>query len=149
MNLKYSKYHKFKYSAGNRLEMYKFRPSFHCTIALQASQYGRVTVQQIEACRMAIRRKLKACGKRKRRSSGDFDLGLQSRLFPYCGITRKPISIPMGKGKGKVHRWVNPVRKGQILYESRSRLSDFWILSAFGRGCSKLSVKSRVVNLVY
>lgn len=125
MNLKHIKYHKFKYSAGNRLEIYKFRPSFQCTLALQASQYGRVTVRQIEACRMAIRRKLRVCSKYRRRSMDSMDLVLKSRLFPYCSITRKPISIPMGKGKGKVHRWVNPVRKGQILYEVCSGLYDF------------------------
>ena len=125
MNLKHNKHHKFKYGAGNRLERCAFRPSFQCTVALQACQYGRVTAKQIEACRMGIRRKLKVCGKQKRRSTVDVGLILRPRLFPYCPISIKPISTPMGKGKGKVHRWVNPVRKGQVLYETRSGLYDF------------------------
>lgn len=74
------------------------------TIALQACEYGRVTPQQIEACRMGIRRKLRICGKQKRRSTHDLNLILRSRLFAYCPVTRKPVSIRMGKGKGKMHR---------------------------------------------
>lgn len=72
---------------------------------LKAIEGGRVTARQVEASRRAMTRKMKRRGK------------VWIRIFPSTPISRKPIEVRMGKGKGNVDFWVAPVRKGKVLYE--------------------------------
>ncbi|OGV50434.1 MAG: 50S ribosomal protein L16 [Lentisphaerae bacterium GWF2_44_16] len=72
---------------------------------LQTLERGHVTNNQIEAARVAINRHMKRRGK------------LWIRLFPYKSITKKPLEVRMGKGKGNVEGWVAPVKPGRVLFE--------------------------------
>jgi large subunit ribosomal protein L16 len=73
--------------------------------ALQAVDHCLVTSRQIEAGRMAIQRHVKRAGK------------LWIRVFPDKPITKKPLEVRMGSGKGGVEGWVAVVKPGRVLFE--------------------------------
>jgi large subunit ribosomal protein L16 len=73
--------------------------------AMQAVEPGRVTARQIEAARMAITRHVKRAGK------------LWIRIFPDIPVTKKPLEVRMGGGKGNVEEWAAKVLPGRVLYE--------------------------------
>jgi len=66
---------------------------------------GWVTNNQIESCRVAINRHMKRRGK------------MWIRIFPDKPITKKPIEVRMGKGKGNPEAWVAVIKPGMILFE--------------------------------
>ena len=72
---------------------------------LKAITRGRVTARQIEAARRAMTRHIKRGGK------------VWIRIFPDVPITKKPVEVRMGKGKGNVEYWASPIKPGKILYE--------------------------------
>ena len=72
---------------------------------LQATEGSYVTSRQIEACRMAIQRHVKRAGK------------LWIRVFPDKPITKKPLEVRMGSGKGGVEGWVAVVKPGKVMFE--------------------------------
>src|SRR6201992_4243480 len=72
---------------------------------LQATEHCFVTSRQIEACRMAIQRHVKRAGK------------LWIRIFPDKPITKKPLEVRMGSGKGGVEGYVAVVKAGRVLLE--------------------------------
>jgi large subunit ribosomal protein L16 len=73
--------------------------------AMQAVEPGRVTARQIEAARMAITRHVKRAGK------------LWIRVFPDVPVTKKPLEVRMGGGKGNVEEWAAQVLPGRVMYE--------------------------------
>ena len=73
--------------------------------AMQAVEPGRVTSRQIEAARMAITRHVKREGK------------LWIRIFPDIPVTKKPLEVRMGGGKGGVEEWAAKVLPGRVMYE--------------------------------
>ena len=73
--------------------------------AMQAVEPGRVTSRQIEAARMAITRHVKRAGK------------LWIRIFPDVPVTKKPLEVRMGGGKGNVEEWAAQVLPGRVMYE--------------------------------
>jgi len=72
---------------------------------LQVLEPGRITARQIEAARMAIQRHCKRAGK------------LWIRIFPDLPVSKKPLEVRMGGGKGAPEDWVAPVQPGRMLYE--------------------------------
>ena len=72
---------------------------------LKATQHGQLTARQIEAARRTVSRYVKRGGK------------LWIRVFPDKPITKKPIEVRMGAGKGNVEYWVAPIQPGRVLYE--------------------------------
>ena len=73
--------------------------------AMQCVEPGRLTARQIEAARMAISRHVKRAGK------------LWIRVFPDRPVTKKPLEVRMGGGKGGVEEWAADVQPGRIMYE--------------------------------
>jgi len=73
--------------------------------AMQAVEPARVTSRQIEAARMAITRHVKRAGK------------LWIRIFPDIPVTKKPLEVRMGGGKGGVEEWAANVLPGRVMYE--------------------------------
>src|SRR5688572_18207575 len=73
--------------------------------ALQTLEGAWLTARQIEASRMAIQRHVKRAGK------------LWIRVFPDKPVTKKPLEVRMGSGKGGVEGWVCVVKPGRVLYE--------------------------------
>ncbi len=72
---------------------------------LCAIEPGWITANQIEAARIAISRAIKKGGK------------LWIRIFPDKPITKKPLEVKMGKGKGNPEFWVAVVKPGRMLFE--------------------------------
>jgi large subunit ribosomal protein L16 len=72
---------------------------------LQAVEHCRITARQIEAGRMAIQRHVKRAGK------------LWIRVFPDKPVTKKPLEVRMGSGKGSVELWVAVIKPGRVLFE--------------------------------
>ena len=72
---------------------------------LRAISRGRLTARQIEAARRAITRHVKRGAK------------LWIRVFPDKPITKKPLEVRQGSGKGNVEYWVAQIQPGRMLYE--------------------------------
>ena len=72
---------------------------------LKATGRGRITARQIEAGRRAITRHVKRGGK------------IWIRVFPDKPISKTPLEVRMGKGKGSVEYWVAQIQPGRVLYE--------------------------------
>jgi large subunit ribosomal protein L16 len=100
--------------------------------ALQTLEAGRLTSRQIEAGRMAITRKVKRQGK------------LWIRVFPDKPITKKPLEVRMGSGKGAVDHWVAVVKPGRVLFEITG-VSETDAREAFRMASAKLPVQTRVL----
>jgi large subunit ribosomal protein L16 len=73
--------------------------------ALKATEPAWITSRQIEACRVALSRKMKRDGK------------VWIRIFPDKPVTKKPLETRMGKGKGAPEFWVAVVKPGRIMFE--------------------------------
>ncbi|MBI4356900.1 MAG: 50S ribosomal protein L16 [Gammaproteobacteria bacterium] len=82
---------------GNKISFGKF--------GLKAVGRGQMTARQIESARRAITRHVKRGGK------------LWIRVFPDKPITKKPLEVRQGSGKGNVEAWVTPIAPGKVLYE--------------------------------
>jgi len=72
---------------------------------LKAVTRGQLTSRQIEAARRAMTRYVKRGGK------------IWIRVFPDKPITKKPLEVRQGKGKGNVEYWVAQIQPGRLLYE--------------------------------
>ena len=73
--------------------------------ALKSVGRGRLTARQIEAGRRAMTRHVKRGGK------------IWIRVFPDKPITKKPLEVRQGKGKGNVEYWVAQIQPGKVLFE--------------------------------
>jgi large subunit ribosomal protein L16 len=98
--------------------------------AMQAVEPGRVTSRQIEAARMAITRHVKRAGK------------LWIRVFPDRPVTRKPLEVRMGGGKGAVEEWAAVVLPGRVMYELQG-VDEVTAREAFRLAGHKLPVAYR------
>ncbi len=100
---------------------------------LKATTRGRITARQIEAARRAITRHVKRGGK------------LWIRIFPDVPVTKKPLEVRMGNGKGNVEYWVAKVQPGRVLYEIEGVPEDV-AREAFRLAAAKLPVKATFVT---
>ncbi len=103
------------------------------TVGLQATGRGRLTARQIEAARRAMTRHVKRNGK------------IWIRVFPDKPISKKPLEVRMGKGKGNIEYWVAQIQPGRMLYEMEG--VDIEVAKeAFALGAAKLPISTRVVE---
>lgn len=108
-------------STGNKVSFGDF--------GLKAATRGRITARQIEAARRAINRYIKRGGK------------VWIRVFPDVPITKKPLEVRQGKGKGSVEYWVAKVQPGSVLYEMEGVPEDV-AREAFRLAAAKLPVQT-------
>jgi len=101
-------------------------------IALQATENMWISSRQIEASRMAIQRHVKRAG------------ALFIRVFPDKPITKKPLEVRMGSGKGGVEGWVAVVKRGRILFELQG-IPEAEARAAFRLAAAKLPIATRVL----
>ena len=102
---------------------------------LKATARGRLTARQIEAARRTITRTVKRGGK------------LWIRVFPDKPISKKPLEVRMGKGKGNVEYWVAQIQPGRMLYEIEG-VSEELAREAFSLAAAKLPMKTTFVKRV-
>ena len=96
---------------------------------LKAVEHGRITARQIEAARRAMSRHLKRGGK------------IWIRIFPDKPITKKPLEVRQGKGKGNVEYWVALVQPGRVMFEIDG-VSEELAREALKLAADKLPVKT-------
>ncbi|WP_017429481.1 50S ribosomal protein L16 [Vreelandella jeotgali] len=96
---------------------------------LKSTGRGRVTARQIEAGRRAITRHVKRGGK------------IWIRVFPDKPISKKPLEVRMGKGKGSVELWVAQIQPGRVLYEIEG-VSEELAREAFDLAAQKMPVST-------
>lgn len=92
-----------------------------------------ITARQIEAARRAIARCIKRGGK------------IWIRIFPDKPITRKPLEVRMGSGKGNVEYWVFPIEPGRVLFEIEG-VSEEEAREAFTLAGAKLPIGTTIVK---
>ena len=110
---------------GNRVSFGEF--------GLKATGRGRITSRQIEAARRTITRHVKRGGK------------LWIRVFPDKPITKKPLEVRQGKGKGNVEYWVAQIQPGSVLYEIQG-VDETLAREAFKLAAAKLPVQATFVR---
>lgn len=98
--------------------------------ALQAQGHERITSRQIEAARQAMTRYIKRGGK------------IWIRIFPHISVTRKPLDVKMGSGKGSPEFFVAKVKPGTILFEMQG-VSEETAREAMRLAGHKLPVKTK------
>jgi len=131
MQPKKIKYKKIRKGVLKKLE-YKMNSLSFGTIGLKAIESGIISYKQIESARQVIKRRLNRKGK------------IWIRIFPNYPITRKPIEVRMGKGKGQVSYWASKVIGGNILFEICGISKDKAVY-AFAAGSSKLPIKTKII----
>jgi len=100
---------------------------------MQALDRGRLTSRQIESARRTISRQVKRTGK------------LWIRVFPDKPITKKPLEVRQGKGKGNVEYWVALIQPGRMLYEIEG-VSEEVAREAFQLAGAKLPFKTGFIK---
>ena len=100
---------------------------------LKATDRGRITARQIEAARKAMTRHIRRGGK------------IWIRIFPDKPITKKPLEVRQGKGKGNVEYWVAQIQPGRILYEM-SGVDENLAKEALKLAASKLPIDTKFVT---
>ncbi len=96
---------------------------------LKSVERGRLTARQIEAARRTISRHVKRGGK------------IWIRVFPDKPISKKPLEVRMGSGKGSVEYWIAQVKPGTMLYELEG-VSEELAREAFRLAAAKLPLKT-------
>ena len=102
---------------------------------LKAVEPDRVTARQIEAARRAMTRHMKRAGR------------VWIRVFPDVPVSKKPIEVRMGKGKGTPELWVCRVKPGRIMFEIDGVPADV-AREALALAAAKLPVKTRVIERI-
>jgi large subunit ribosomal protein L16 len=100
---------------------------------LKAVGRGRITARQIEAARRAMTLHIKRGGK------------IWIRIFPDKPITKKPLEVRQGKGKGSVEYWVAQIQPGRMLYEMEGVTEEI-AREAFTLAAAKLPIATRFVS---
>lgn len=106
---------------GNRVSFGEF--------GLQSTSRGRLSARQIEAARRAITRYVKRGGR------------IWIRVFPDKPVSKKPLEVRMGKGKGNPEYWVAQVQPGRMLYEIEG-VSESLAREAFRLASAKLPLQT-------
>ncbi|MCI0749116.1 MAG: 50S ribosomal protein L16 [Nevskiales bacterium] len=110
---------------GNRVSFGEF--------GMKSTELGRITARQIEAARRVLSRALQRGGK------------VWIRIFPDVPVTKKPLEVRMGSGKGNVEYWAAKVQPGRMLYELEG-VTESEAREAFRLAGAKLPVKHAFVK---
>jgi large subunit ribosomal protein L16 len=123
---KYRKQHKMRNrgvaTSGNRVSFGEY--------ALKSIGSGRITARQIEAARRVITRGMKRGGR------------VWIRVFPDKPISKKPLEVRMGNGKGSVEYWVAQIQPGRVLYELEG-VTEAEAREVFRLAAAKLPVQTQ------
>jgi large subunit ribosomal protein L16 len=110
--------------------------------ALNFGQFGlkalapeRLTARQIEAARRALTRHMKRAGR------------VWIRIFPDVPVSKKPLEVRMGSGKGAPELWVVRVKPGRILFEIDGVPIEL-AKEALTLAAAKLPIKTRFVERI-
>lgn len=101
--------------------------------ALISCENGILTAAQISAAILSLKRSIKQ------------NIKLITHVFPHLPVTKRPLEMPLGKGKSNVSHWVTPVKAGSIIFELNT---DQVILSksALIAASYKLPIKTQIIR---
>jgi large subunit ribosomal protein L16 len=102
---------------------------------LKAMEPERLTARQIEAARRALTRHMKRAGQ------------VWIRVYPDVPVSKKPLEVRMGSGKGNVELWVCRVKPGRILFEVDGIPVEL-AKEALGLAAAKLPIKTRFIERI-
>ena len=102
---------------------------------LKAMEPERITARQIEAARRAITRHMKRAGR------------VWIRIFPDVPVSKKPVEVRMGSGKGSPEFWAARVKPGRIMFEIDG-VADQIAREALSLGAAKLPIRTRIIARV-
>lgn len=125
---KWRKPHKVSYEGkakGNRYLSFG-------SAGLRALEGAWITERQLEAARIAISKRLGKTGK------------MWIRIFPHLSLTKKPLEVRMGSGKGAPDHFVATVKIGTIMFEVEG-LSEKEVLKTFYKAGAKLPIKTETI----
>jgi large subunit ribosomal protein L16 len=100
---------------------------------LKATGRGRLTARQIEAARRAMTRHIKRGGR------------IWIRIFPDKPVSKKPLEVRMGNGKGNPEYWVAEIQPGKVLYEMDG-VNEALAREAFALAAAKLPISTAFVT---
>lgn len=100
---------------------------------LVAESGGYVSNRQIEAARIAMTRYMKRGGK------------VWIKIFPHLAITKKPLEVRMGSGKGSPEEWVAVVKTGRVLFEVAG-VEESVAREALRLASHKLPIKCKIIG---
>ena len=126
---KYRKFHKISYEGkakGNvKVDFGEY--------GLMATEGAWLDTKQIEAARIAISKRLGKTGK------------MWIRIFPHTSMTKKPLEVRMGSGKGSPDKWVAVVKKGTVMFEVAG-INEELSRNALRAAGNKLPIKWKIVK---
>lgn len=125
---KFKKHHLYKKPTNSKLKTHLVYAEY----ALVARQSSLLTADQIHSAVMTIKRVLKRKGK------------LWFRVFPHIPVTKKPLEVRMGKGKGAPEYFVAVVKPGRILFEVSGVTFDV-AKEALRLAAQKLPVRTKFI----
>lgn len=128
-NVKYKKHHKKRFFKGIEYRSNSLQFGYY---GLKSINSGILNYKHIESGRKAINQILKRSGK------------IWIRIFPTLSLTKKPIEVRMGKGKGNVNVWVCYIKPGTIIYEINS-INKLKSVEALKNASIKLPLKTKIV----
>ena len=102
---------------------------------LKAMEPERIISKQIEAARVALTRYMKRQGK------------VWTRMFPNIPVSKKPVEVRMGKGKGSPEFWACRVKPGRILFEVDGVPEDVAKVALY-KASAKLPIKTKFIKRV-
>jgi large subunit ribosomal protein L16 len=102
---------------------------------LKSMEPERVTARQIEAARRALTRHMKRAGR------------VWIRVFPDVPVSKKPLEVRMGSGKGAPELWVARVKPGRIIFEIDG-VPITLAREALTLAAAKLPIKTRFVERI-
>jgi large subunit ribosomal protein L16 len=102
---------------------------------LKAMEPDRVTARQIEAARRAMTRHMKRAGR------------VWIRIYPDVPVSKKPLEVRMGSGKGAPELWVVRIKPGRILFEIDG-VSTTLAREALDLAAAKLPIRTRFVERI-
>ena len=105
------------------------------SVGLKAMSPNRITARQIEAARRAITRHIRRQGK------------VFIRIFPDVPVSKKPLEVRQGKGKGSVEYWACRVKPGRIMFELDG-VDPTLAREALQLASEKLPIKTKFVTRV-
>ncbi|RXK12083.1 50S ribosomal protein L16 [Halarcobacter mediterraneus] len=100
---------------------------------IKALEHGRIDSRQIEAARIAMTRAIKRQGK------------VWIMVFPHKPLTKRPLEVRMGKGKGPIDKWVMNIKPGRVCFEMAG-VSEEMARSALTLAQHKLPFKTKIVS---
>ena len=103
------------------------------TYGLKALEPDRIISKQIEAARVALTRYMKRTGK------------VWLRIFPNIPVSKKPVEVRMGKGKGSTEYWACRVKPGRIIFEVDG-VTESVAREALYKASTKLPIKTKFIK---